>query len=159
VIINQFFTNGKLTPVSASAASKDNLMGSLFVHNITHLIPDFSESPPIPDGALYIQDNVIKSIGTTNDLLAEYSNAMFADTILDGTGLIIIPGLVNTHHHLYQTLTRAVPTAQNVSLFNWLKTLYPIWAKMDAEAVYVSCLCQCNHRIGGIDSFGLHNSL
>ena len=55
-------------------------------------------------------------------------------------GLIVLPGLVNTHHHLYQTLTRAVPAAQDVSLFQWLKVLYPIWARMDAEAVYVSAI-------------------
>ncbi len=50
----------------------------------------------------------------------------------------MLPGLVNTHHHLYQTLTRAVPGAQDVGLFDWLRTLYPIWARMTAEHIRVS---------------------
>ncbi len=61
-----------------------------------------------------------------------------ADEVLDLKGCIVLPGLVNTHHHFYQTLTRAVPAAQNANLFNWLKTLYPIWARMDAEAIRIS---------------------
>ena len=51
---------------------------------------------------------------------------------------VVIPGLINTHHHFYQTLTRAVPAAQNANLFNWLKTLYPIWARMTPEDIYIS---------------------
>jgi cytosine/adenosine deaminase-related metal-dependent hydrolase len=54
--------------------------------------------------------------------------------------MIVLPGLVNTHHHLYQTLTRAVPAAQDATLFQWLKTLYPIWAGLTPEAVYTSTL-------------------
>ncbi|HKZ68531.1 MAG TPA: 8-oxoguanine deaminase, partial [Anaerolineales bacterium] len=66
-------------------------------------------------------------------------------TVLDArlvnmSGHIILPGLINTHHHLYQTLTRAVPAAQNATLFNWLKTLYPIWARLTPEAVHTSAL-------------------
>ncbi|MBE0411922.1 MAG: 8-oxoguanine deaminase, partial [Anaerolineales bacterium] len=53
-------------------------------------------------------------------------------------GCIVLPGLINTHHHFYQTLTRVVPPAQNVSLFNWLKTLYPIWARMKPEHIQIS---------------------
>jgi cytosine/adenosine deaminase-related metal-dependent hydrolase len=52
--------------------------------------------------------------------------------------MVVLPGLVNTHHHLYQTLTRALPAVQDAELFDWLQTLYPIWARMDDEAVYVS---------------------
>ncbi|MEM9319252.1 MAG: 8-oxoguanine deaminase [Pseudomonadota bacterium] len=59
---------------------------------------------------------------------------------VDCTGCVITPGLVNTHHHLYQTLTRAVPGAQDALLFGWLKTLYPIWAQMGPEHIYVSAL-------------------
>jgi cytosine/adenosine deaminase-related metal-dependent hydrolase len=54
--------------------------------------------------------------------------------------MIVLPGLVNTHHHLYQTLTRVVPKAQNAKLFDWLVTLYPIWARLTGEAVYISAL-------------------
>ncbi len=56
----------------------------------------------------------------------------------DLSGHIVLPGLINTHHHFYQTLTRAVPAAQDANLFNWLKTLYPIWARLTAEDIRIS---------------------
>jgi len=86
----------------------------------------------IRDGGLFVQDNVIQTVGPTSEL------PQTADQVIDASGMLILPGLVNTHHHLYQTLTRAVPGAQDAVLFKWLKTLYPIWAGMDSEAVYVS---------------------
>ena len=61
-----------------------------------------------------------------------------ADTVIDATGHAVLPGLVNTHHHMYQSLTRAIPAAQNAELFSWLKTLYPIWAGLTPEMVQVS---------------------
>lgn len=63
-----------------------------------------------------------------------------ADEAIDGSGLVAIPGLVNTHHHLYQTLTRAWLPAVNCSLFPWLQALYPIWARLDDESVRVGSL-------------------
>jgi len=86
----------------------------------------------IYDGSIYVHDNVIEAVGQAHDLPDR------ADRVIDATGMLLMPGLVNTHHHLYQTLTRAVPGAQNAELFTWLKTLYPIWANLDAEAVYTS---------------------
>ncbi len=61
-----------------------------------------------------------------------------ADEVLDLKGHLVLPGLVNTHHHFYQTLTRAVPAAQDANLFNWLTTLYPIWARMNPEDIFTS---------------------
>ena len=66
------------------------------------------------------------------------------------------PGLVNTHHHLYQTLTRAVPAGQDALLFGWLKALYPIWARIEPEDIFVSAqlglaelaLSGCTHELG-----------
>jgi len=58
--------------------------------------------------------------------------------VIDGAGCVVTPGLVNTHHHLYQTLTRAVPGGQDALLFGWLKTLYPIWARFGPEEMFVS---------------------
>jgi len=58
--------------------------------------------------------------------------------VLDLAGHIVLPGLINTHHHFYQTLTRAVPAAQNANLFNWLTTLYPIWARLTPEDIRIS---------------------
>ena len=88
----------------------------------------------IPDGGLFVRDNVIEQVGPTSELPAD------ADRVVDARGMIILPGLVNTHHHLYQTLTRAVPAAQDATLFRWLKTLYPIWAGLTSEAIHVSAL-------------------
>ncbi len=86
----------------------------------------------IPDGGLFVRDGFIEAIGQVSDLPHE------ADEILDLRGHIILPGLVNTHHHFYQTLTRAVPAAQDANLFNWLKTLYPIWARLTPEDIFIS---------------------
>ncbi len=88
----------------------------------------------IPDAGIFVCDNVIEQVGHTAELPDE------ADTIINARGMIILPGLVNCHHHLYQTLTRAVPAAQDATLFGWLKTLYPIWAGMTSEAIYTSAL-------------------
>ena len=88
----------------------------------------------IPDGGLFIRDNVIEQVGPTETLPGE------ADRIIDLHDHVVLPGLINTHHHMYQTLTRAVPGAQDANLFDWLKTLYLIWANLSSEAVYVSAL-------------------
>ena len=86
----------------------------------------------IPDGGLMIRDGVIEAVGATDALPRD------ADQTLNARGLLLLPGLINTHHHLYQTLTRALPGTQDAGLFTWLKTLYPIWAKLSADAVFVS---------------------
>jgi len=113
-------------------------MSTLLVRNAKLLITMDDARRAIPDGALFVRDNVIERVGTTAEL-----GSLPADRVMDATGHVILPGLVNTHHHLYQTLTRAVPAAQNATLFGWLKTLYPIWAEMDADAVYTSTLVGC----------------
>jgi cytosine/adenosine deaminase-related metal-dependent hydrolase len=61
-----------------------------------------------------------------------------AGEVISASGCVVTPGLVNTHHHLYQTLTRAVPAGQDALLFGWLKTLYPIWARFGPEEMFVS---------------------
>ena len=83
----------------------------------------------IKDGALFVRDQAIEQVGPTASLPAS------ADTVINARGMIVLPGLVNTHHHLYQSLTRAL--AQDSVLFAWLKTLYPIWARLTPEAVYL----------------------
>ena len=84
------------------------------------------------DGGLYIVDNVIRQVGPSDQL------PHTADELIDAHGMVILPGLVNTHHHFYQTLTRNLPAAQDANLFTWLKTLYPIWANLTPEAITVS---------------------
>jgi len=107
-------------------------MSTLLVKHASVVVTMDNFRSEIPDGGLYIRDGFIEQIGFTKDLPAT------ADRVLDLTGYIVAPGLINTHHHFYQTLTRVVPNAQNVNLFNWLKTLYPIWARMTPEHIRVS---------------------
>lgn len=107
-------------------------MPTLLLRHADLLVTMDDERRRIPDGGLFARDGVIEQVGPTADLPAS------ADVILEARGMVVLPGMVNTHHHLYQTLTRAI--AQNAKLFDWLRTLYPIWARMDGEAVYVSAL-------------------
>ncbi len=86
----------------------------------------------IAGGSMFIRDGFIEQVGLSIEM------PLSADKVLDLDGHIILPGLINTHHHFYQTLTRAIPTAQNANLFNWLKTLYPIWAQMTPEDIFIS---------------------
>ena len=111
-------------------------MPTLLVRNIQKLITLNADRQQVADGAIFVRDNVIDYVGPAVDLPPDC--AAQADRVLDARDLIILPGLVNTHHHLYQTLTRCI--AVDSVLFNWLKTLYPIWARLDGEAVYVSAL-------------------
>ena len=73
-------------------------------------------------------------------VIAEIGTELAADTVIDARGCVVTPGLVNTHHHLYQTLTRAVPAGQDALLFGWLQALYPIWARFGPEEMHVSAL-------------------
>lgn len=108
-------------------------MPTLLVKNIHTLVTMNDSRQEIRNGALLVRDNVIEQVGTTQELPAT------ADEVLDLQGrYLVLPGLVNTHHHFYQTLTRVVPAAQDGSLFTWLQTLYPIWANLTAEGVYIS---------------------
>ena len=90
----------------------------------------------IPDGAIVVRDREILAVGKTKEILREWEER--ADVVTYMRNMVLIPGLVNTHHHLYQTLTRALPAAQDAKLFDWLVTHYPIWANLTSEAVYVS---------------------
>ncbi len=109
-------------------------MSTLLVKNAALLVTMDQERRRIEDGGLFVRDNVIETVGPTEELPQE------ADRVIVASGMIVLPGLVNTHHHLYQTLTRALPAVQDVELFDWLRTLYPLWAKLTGEAVYVSAL-------------------
>jgi 8-oxoguanine deaminase len=84
------------------------------------------------DGSMYVVDNVIRQVGPASQLPQE------ADCTLNAQGMLILPGLVNTHHHFYQTLTRNLPSAQNANLFQWLRAHYPIWAGLTPEAISTS---------------------
>ena len=89
----------------------------------------------LKDAAIIIDENVILSVGPTSELTDDTENC---DEVHDLSGHIVLPGLVNTHHHLFQNLTRVVPAAQDHSLFGWLQTLYPIWLNLQPEDFYVA---------------------
>ena len=107
-------------------------MPTLLVKNAQVLVTMDSHRQEIEDGGIFVKDGFIEAVGKSDQLPSK------ADQILDLKGHIVLPGLVNTHHHFYQTLTRVVPEAQDVNLFNWLKTLYPIWARMRPEDIRIS---------------------
>jgi len=107
-------------------------VSTLLVRHAKVLVTMDADRREIPDGALYVRDGVIEQVGVTGDLPAR------ADRVIDVRGMVVYPGLVNTHHHLFQSLTRTLPAAQNTGLFGWLSTHYPIWARLDGEAIYVS---------------------
>jgi cytosine/adenosine deaminase-related metal-dependent hydrolase len=107
-------------------------MTTLLVKNAEILVTMDGLRREIPDGGLFIRDGFIEHVGPTGEL------PQSADEIIDLSGHVVLPGLINTHHHFYQTLTRAVPAAQDANLFGWLTTLYPIWAGMTPEDIYLS---------------------
>ncbi|MES2050112.1 MAG: 8-oxoguanine deaminase [Pseudomonadota bacterium] len=105
---------------------------TLLIKNARVLVTMDAERREIANGAVFIRGNVIEQVGNSTDLPAT------ADEIIDATNHVVIPGLINTHHHMYQSLTRVIPAAQNGELFNWLNNLYPIWANLTPEMVHVS---------------------
>ncbi len=107
-------------------------MSTLLVKHAQVLATMDNDRREIADGGMYIEDGFISQVGPTAEL------PVAADEVLDLGGHLILPGFINTHHHFYQTLTRAVPGAQDAGLFDWLRTLYPIWARMTAEHIEVS---------------------
>ena len=109
-------------------------MKTTLIRNAAFLATFDANESPYTSGGIFIRDNVIEKVGDTAAL------PQTADTVIDASNLIVLPGFVNTHHHFYQTLTRNVPGAQDTGLFEWLTTLYPIWARMTPEAIQVSTM-------------------
>jgi len=109
-------------------------MTTLLLKNADVLVTMDAERREIPDGGVFIRDGVIEAVGPTAELPAT------ADEVVSLAGCVALPGLVNTHHHMYQTLTRAIPGAQDAELFTWLRTLYPIWSGITPEMIRVSTL-------------------
>lgn len=109
-------------------------MTTLLLKNARVLVTMDGERREIPGGGLFARDGVIEQVGATSEL------PVTADTVLDLAGHVVLPGLVNTHHHLFQNLTRGVPGAQDAPLFDWLRTLLPIWTGLTPEALYIATL-------------------
>lgn len=107
------------------------MKNSLFIKNIKALITCDENDNLFENVNLYIEDGVIKYIG---------NDAYEANEVIDGKDMYVYPGLVNSHHHLFQTFTRNLPQVQNMELFDWLTTLYEIWKGVVSESVRYSSL-------------------
>ena len=107
-------------------------MPTLLVRNAHLLVTMDDARREIAGGSLFARDGVIESVGPADTLPAT------ADEVIDARGQVVIPGLVNTHQHMFQTLTRVIRPAQDCELFEWLRTLYPIWSGLTPEMVQVS---------------------
>jgi cytosine/adenosine deaminase-related metal-dependent hydrolase len=114
--------------------SRRRHVGTLLAKNAAVLVTMDGARRELRDAGLYAADGFVRQVGPTAELPAS------ADVVLDLRGQIVLPGLVNTHHHLNQTLTRAFPAAQDAGLFDWLAAQYPAWTRIDAEASRVSTL-------------------
>ena len=105
-------------------------MKDLLIRNADAVVTMNATREELLGADVHVRDGVILAVGP--------GLAAPGAEVIDASGCVVTPGLVNTHHHLYQTLTRAVPGGQDALLFGWLKTLYPIWARFGPEEMFVS---------------------
>ncbi|HPV25510.1 MAG TPA: amidohydrolase family protein, partial [Casimicrobium sp.] len=109
-------------------------MNTLLIRN-AHAIATFDAvERELRDASIFIRGNEIEAVVPASEL------PQTADEVIDASNCVVTPGLVNTHHHMYQSLTRAIPGVQDAELFTWLKGLYPIWARMTPDMVHTSAL-------------------
>ena len=106
-------------------------MSSLCIKNASVIVTCDDQDSVLENSSILIEDGVIRSIG---------QQTFSADEILDASGCMVYPGLINTHHHLYQTFSRNLPQVQNMELFEWLTTLYEIWKNLDSSIIYHSSI-------------------
>jgi len=112
---------------------KNAQMADLLIHNAGLLATVDDQRRELRGGWVAITEGIISAVGASTDPLPE------AKEVLDATDHLVTPGLVNTHHHLYQNLTRAYSPMTSKPLFGWLQALYPLWtANLDEEAVYTA---------------------
>lgn len=112
-------------------------MATLLVRHARLLVTMDPRRREVADGAVFARDGVIEAVCATADLPPACRQA---DEVIDAHEQVVIPGLVNTHHHFFQTLTRVLPAAQDCELFDWLTALYPVWARLTPEMVCASTL-------------------
>ncbi len=107
-------------------------MKTLLIRNIASLVSCDDADTVYQNVDLYAEDGVIRAIGRNLPKAAEET--------IDASGMLCYPGLINTHHHLYQQFSRNLPQVQNMELFDWLKTLYEIWKNLDENVIRLSSL-------------------
>lgn len=117
--------------MEARTSEKTN---SLIIRNIHTLVTMDAQAKTLRNAFIYVEDGEIKMVGE------QMPAGLHAARTIDASSCVALPGLINTHHHFCQTLTRAVKAAADAELFQWLRTLYPIWAHIDEEAVHVAAL-------------------
>jgi 8-oxoguanine deaminase len=106
-------------------------MPALLVKNIHTLVTMDAQRREIKNGAIFVRDHQIEAVGALTDMPQQH-----ADEVLDMSNHLVMPGMVNTHHHMFQNLTRAM--AQEKELFGWLTELYPIWTGLTGEMIYTA---------------------
>ncbi|AGB41007.1 cytosine deaminase-like metal-dependent hydrolase [Halobacteroides halobius DSM 5150] len=114
-------------------------MSSILIKNVKEIITMDQKRNRLQGYDILIEENKISKI--------DQEIKQDAEEVIDGTDYFLYPGLINTHHHFYQTLTRNIAAAQNIELFDWLKYLYPIWANLTPRAVYYSTLVACGELL------------
>jgi len=114
-------------------------MSLLLIHQAQMISTQNHAEVEIQNGSILIENGLIKEVFTQEafDPVKDHWLGL-ADQIIDASHHVVIPGMVNCHHHMVQSLTRAIPSVQNSELFSWLKGLYPIWAHLTPEMVKVS---------------------
>ena len=108
------------------------MANTVLVHHAERLVTMDAGRREIADGAVFARGGVIEAVGPSDALPTT------ADTVIDARDHVVLPGLVNTHHHMYQTLTRALGTVQDATLFPWLQGLYPVWSRLTPEMLHAS---------------------
>ena len=108
---------------------------TLLIHHADVVATLDDERRELRDASVWIRGPAVVAVGPADRMPPE---ALQSDEVIDARGHVVLPGLVNTHHHMYQSLTRAVPAAQDAELFGWLRALYPVWAGLTPEMARVS---------------------
>ncbi len=111
-------------------------MFTLLVHNARCIATGDDSRTELRDASIFVRGNLIEFVGLAADLPPHLQAD--AQEVIDARHHLVTPGLINTHHHMFQSLTRAIPAVQNAELFGWLRGLYPIWAGLTPEMVHVS---------------------
>jgi cytosine/adenosine deaminase-related metal-dependent hydrolase len=119
------------------------MTADLLVTNATLVATMDEERRELAGGWVAITDGLVSALGSSLE------EPPAATRTLDASGCLVTPGLVNTHHHIFQNLTRSYRPVVNGSLFTWLRGLYPIWANLDEEAVYLSAWIGCAELLLG----------
>ena len=107
-------------------------MSTLLIHNAHTVATQNDQGDELRETSVLVRDGLIAAIGPATDM------PHMADEVIDARHYLLVPGMVNTHHHMFQSLTRAIPRVQNAELFSWLRGLYPIWVRLTPDMIYTS---------------------